>query len=195
MQNAAELYAQNSATKDDLSIETASGAVFHINDPKFDINDIAHALAHQCRYTGHTRYFYSVAEHSVLVAKLVSDLHLGDPFEGLMHDAAEAYLSDIAAPWKVLLPDYKVLEKRIETPLRNHFGLPVTMSDGVKQADWMALFIEAYTLIPSKAAAWVSPPGLKEQAIQLAHHEDYQIFCYAPGSAKQIFLRAFNDFR
>jgi hypothetical protein len=195
MQTAAELYSTHSATKDDLSIETASGLEFRINKPEFRIEDIAHALSMQCRYTGHTRVFYSVAEHCLLVADLMERYGQGNPFEGLMHDAAEAYLSDIAAPWKVLLPDYKILEKRIETPLRQHFGLPIEMSPIVKEFDWVALFVEAYFLIPSRAAKWVSPPGVKERALEVVEDEDFELPLFEPHDAALTFLEYFERLR
>ena len=173
----------------ELYIETATGKRFYIDRPEFDITDIIHALAHQCRFTGHTKQFYSVAEHCLLVSRIVEDLALGDPFEGLMHDAAEAYLSDIAAPWKALLPDYKKLETKIETPLREWAGVPALLSDGVKRADWLALFIEARALIPSKAEEWIAPDGIKEQALDL----HYEIRCFSPHFAKSQFRHRYDD--
>lgn len=177
------------ATELELYIETATGKRFFIDRPEFDIQDITHALAHQCRYTGHTKQFYSVAEHSILVSRIVEDLGLGNPFEGLMHDAAEAYLSDIASPWKVLLPDYKKLEARIETPLREWAGVPAVLSDGIKRADWLALFIEARHLLPSRAEQWTAPDGIKEQALDL----HYEIRCYTPRFAMQQFAHRYVD--
>jgi 5'-deoxynucleotidase YfbR-like HD superfamily hydrolase len=61
------------------------------------IEDITHALSQRCRYAGHTPGFYSVAQHLVLCSdqalKLCPDLAL----TALMHDASEAYLSDLPA--------------------------------------------------------------------------------------------------
>src|SRR5690606_5290032 len=57
-----------------------------------DIQDIAHALSMQCRYAGHTRQFYSVAEHSVHVARWCRQYGPAAALEGLLHDATEAYL-------------------------------------------------------------------------------------------------------
>lgn len=182
---AAEHYKANDVP---LYIETANGKKFYIDNPEFDIAVITHALAHQCRFTGHTKQFYSVAEHSLLVSRIVEDLGLGDPFEGLMHDAAEAYLSDIAAPWKALLPDYKKLEARIEVPLREWAGLPAVLSEGVKRADWLALFIEARHLIPSRAIEWIAPDGIKEQAADLL----YEIRCFQPHFAKMQFRHRYE---
>lgn len=172
----------------DLYIETVSGKKFFIEHPEFDIKDIAHALGNQCRYTGHVKNFYSVAEHSVLVMNLCQDLKLADPFEGLMHDCSEAYLSDIAAPWKALLPDYKKLEAKVELPLRRFYGVPEKMTDGCKRADWLALFIEARWLMPTGAKDWIAPEGIKEQAAKLK----YPIYGWSPLSSRWEFARAFN---
>jgi uncharacterized protein len=188
METSSELYKR---VERSMYIETVKGDKFFMDKPEFDIETIAHALGNQCRYTGHVRKFYSVAEHSVLVADLMNTLKLGDPFEGLMHDAAEAYLSDIAAPWKALLPDYKVLEAKIEKPLREFYGVPQIMSDGVKRADWLALFIEANDLMVTKAADWTAPEGVREQALEIAPL--FPIHAYSPGMARKVFLRKFGD--
>lgn len=188
MQSAAELYKNTEAS---LFIETVSGRNFHIDRPEFHVEEIAHALSMQCRYTGHTREFYSVAEHAMLVARIMQHLNLGLPFEGLMHDAAEAYLSDIAAPWKALLPDYKILEQKIEVPLRRHYGLTDKITDGCKYADWIALFIEAHNLIPSRGRDFTAPPGIKEHAEALSNK--FPLECYPPKEARQAFLAMFYN--
>src|SRR6266496_3875421 len=94
----------------------ASGKWFNVFNPKpedVDIRDIAHALSNQCRFTGHTKEFYSVAQHSVLVSTFCAP---EDAAWGLLHDASEAYLSDIASPVKKhpdFGPFYLEAEKRI----------------------------------------------------------------------------------
>lgn len=190
MKDAATYYAENEKT---LYIETMLGRKFYLLDaqPRFDVVEIAHALSMQCRYTGHTSRFYSVAEHSCLVAYIMKRFNLGDPFEGLMHDATEAYLSDIASPWKVLLPDYKRLEKELETKARLFFGLPETITAGCKEADWIALFVEAYQLIPSKAADWIAPPGIKERAQEFIEG-DVSTLGLPPLEANRTFMRVFS---
>lgn len=190
MEDAATLYKRVERA---LYIETVKGNKFYIDDPAFDIEEMAHALAHQCRYTGHTREFYSVAEHSVLVSRIVQVMGLGDPFEGLMHDGAEAYLSDIAAPWKALLPDYKKLEAKIEGPMREWLNLPPTLGNGIKQADWLALFLEAKVLIPSGAKDWVAPDGIVGTAEGIRHHPLLGIHCWNPDAARERFLQRYNE--
>lgn len=84
------------------------------------IEDIAHALSHVCRFGGHSSRHYSVAEHSLLVAEMVPD---DMKLAALLHDASEAYISDIVSPVKRMLPDYRKLENQIELAIDEKFGL------------------------------------------------------------------------
>src|ERR1017187_10636100 len=88
------------------SITTFSGIHFWPllpNPADIRIEDIAHALSNQCRFAGHAREFYSVAEHSVRVSQLCPP---EDALWGLLHDASEAYLTDVpaAAVFIILVP-------------------------------------------------------------------------------------------
>ncbi len=191
MKAGADFYAEKEKA---LYIETVRGRKFYLLDdkPLFDVVEIAHALSMQCRYTGHTSRFYSVAEHSCLVAYIMKRFGLGDPFEGLMHDATEAYLSDIASPWKVLLPDYKRIEKELEGKARVFFGLPPVITDGCKKADWVALFVEANQLIPSKAADWIAPEGVREMADEFISRDESPLGL-PPMEAHRTFMTVFNS--
>lgn len=117
-------------------ITTLSGKFFDILRPEkyeFDIEEIATALSNLCRYTGHVNRFYSVAEHSVLVSRIVPDkLALA----GLLHDASEAYLGDVSSPLKKLLPEYKRIEERVQQAIARSFGLGDDLSHpDVHEAD------------------------------------------------------------
>lgn len=177
-------------------IETSSGRLFDINEaiPPFDISDIAHSLSLITRWNGQCRRFYSVAEHSVMVSKLMEDLKLGNPMEGLLHDATEAYLSDVPSPLKQFLPDWQAVDKGLEEKLRSWAGIgPKTQ--GCKQADWIALFIEAIELMPSKGTGvqWADPGKFRDMAVLLK--DKYPAQCLTPTQAKKAFMKRFKELR
>lgn len=143
------------------SILTASGRYFDFTglDPSvIDINDIAHALSHTCRFNGHTKTFYSVAEHSVLVSYEVPPEHA---FEGLMHDAAEAYTGDIPLPLKKILPDYQAIEERVEAAVKAKFDLAPETPACVKEADMVLLATEKRDLMPPTDVDWPCLDGVE----------------------------------
>lgn len=119
--------------------------------------DIARSLSLQCRYAGQICRFYSVAEHSLLVKKLALDRVCNGTHSGvsesirkdlslraLLHDASEAYISDIPTPFKKLLPGYYELEsKMMENILIRYNVKPdAYLDDLVKKADKDALDLE-----------------------------------------------------
>lgn len=175
--------------------ETSTGAHFYPDKPKFLIADIAHSLSMLCRYNGHCRHFYSVAEHSVLVSLLMEEFDLGDPFEGLMHDATEAYLSDIPAPFKQFLPDLVDFDEQLESKLRAEFGLPHPKTKGCKRADWIALFLEAYYLLPSRGKAFIDPEDLRKEAVYLAKEKGWHVAGLEPHRAESAWLMRYQELR
>jgi uncharacterized protein len=171
------------------TIPTASGRYFDLLRPwqsAFSVLDIAHALAHICRFTGHTRVFYSVAQHSVLVSRIVPPQHA---MSGLMHDAAEAFVGDVSSPLKQLLPEYKRIERRVEDTILAHFGLPSTLHDSrlhesVKRADLVALRTEQRDLMLN-ADPWTATDGIEPLA--------QTIDPLPPEAARQLFLARFAE--
>ena len=131
-------------------IETSKGNRFDYATPenyKFNTDEIAHALSQLCRFTGHTKEFYSVAQHSIMVSNLLPyNLRL----LGLLHDAAEAFIGDINAPLKQLLPQVKELENRIQAAIYKQYGVAYTAEAAamVKEADIMMLLTEKRDLMP-----------------------------------------------
>lgn len=124
------------------TIQTLSGKYINFVDTthnEYDINDIAHALSNLCRFTGHCKCFYSVAQHSVHASYLVAPKFA---FEALMHDRIEAYMGDMSSPLKHLMPDFKIIEKRLEHDSAPWFYLPSSMSAEVKMADLIMLATE-----------------------------------------------------
>lgn len=129
----------------DMYMGTFTGKKFYPNDFKPSdvcIEDVAHALSMECRYGGHTRTFYSVAEHCCLLCDHVmtsvgtSRLTLYEMARvALLHDAAEAYVSDMTRPLKKVLPSFKMLENRVETVVFEALGVDDHMPDWLKRLD------------------------------------------------------------
>lgn len=89
------------------------------------IVDIAHALAYVCRGNGHLRTFYSVAQHCINCAKEAKarEYSVKVQFACLMHDASEAYLSDITRPLKLRLQNYIDIERELQATIFKAFGI------------------------------------------------------------------------
>lgn len=132
-------------------IQTYSGLELDILNPHPDqisIIDIAHGLSNLCRYTGQTRFFYSVAQHSVLTATYLEKKYgPREAFAGLLHDASEAYMGDVSTPLKNLLPEYKSLEHRLQMTIAEKFKVGHHPSE-VAEADSKMFMMEAPYLLP-----------------------------------------------
>jgi hypothetical protein len=171
-------------------IHTRSGR-FYIDSPTFDGPAIGHALGMLCRFNGNTSVFYSVAEHSILVSELMRKVTGGNPYEGLLHDGAEAYLSDIPTPFKRLLPDWKRLEDQVQPALRAWAGLPAVQSDECTMADKLALFIEAHYLIPEGGTDYLDPLDARGKALALIASKKWQLRCWEPITAGYMWTQQF----
>lgn len=144
------------ASKDDVRVgdflQTFTGRKFWPCDPKPEevfIEDIAHSLSMQCRYAGHCLRFYSVAEHSVLIARhLAAKTAAEVALWGLLHDASEAYLIDVPRPVKPYLTGYKVAEARVMAAVTLRFELGLDMPDEVHDADERIIADELANLVP-----------------------------------------------
>lgn len=134
-------------------IQTYTGRAFWPLKPTADalsVIDIAHALSNQCRYTGHVRHFYSVAQHCVLLAEHVA-AHGGTPmdcYQMLHHDDPEAYLVDIARPVKQFMPEYRVWDHAIDDVIRKWLGLEfVKRPDFIDELDSRIIVDERAALL------------------------------------------------
>src|SRR5438128_5709421 len=104
-------------------MQTYTGRRFYPLAPAIedvDLRDIAHSLAHQCRYAGHVDRFYSVAEHCVLLSRAVPAEYALD---ALLHDAAEAYVVDVPRPLKRNLAGYAEIEDRALSTILQALGV------------------------------------------------------------------------
>lgn len=168
--------------RDDAWILTFTGRRAWPLDPRPEdicIEDIAHALALTCRFTGHCREFYSVAQHSVLVSHYVSDQggDAGLQLAALLHDASEAYLPDVARPIKgrllARLPDgwrfpapvrFSKAEERLMDAIVLALGDVLEMTFDlanplIKQADIALLLSERRDLLPPDDLCWAKALG------------------------------------
>ncbi len=130
-------------------ILTFSGKKFYPMAPRaedLDIKDIAHALSNNCRYTGHVKRFYSVAEHSVRCSLMVNNQY---QMAALLHDASEAYLCDLARPVKRHrdMQGYRDAEHVLESCIMSKFNVDI-YDPQVKQVDDWMLNTERRDLLP-----------------------------------------------
>jgi len=121
-----------------------------------EITDIAHALGMVCRYAGHCRRFYSVAEHSVLMSTTVDP---ENALWALLHDATEAYLGDIVRPLKHQLPGYLAAEAQLMEAITLKFNLPGQMPDQVKEHDTRIVVDERAQIMAPSRLPWTAIEG------------------------------------
>ena len=184
---------------------TASGGKFWPLDPRPEdvlIEDIARGLAHSCRYAGQCKRYYSVAEHSVLVSIAVERRALNDypddperarewALAGLLHDASEAYISDVIRPLKYQceLRGYRAAERRIERAIAARFTLDTSRmcTITIREMDDRILYDEipeVITLPPSDARR-LGPDDARGLSLP--------IIGFGPVDAERLFLDRLND--
>ncbi|MGE0445656.1 MAG: phosphohydrolase [Vicinamibacterales bacterium] len=175
-----------------MHLQTISGHAFSPLAPTvadIRLEDIAHALAHLCRFGGHVRTFYSVAQHAVLVSHVVPpDLALW----GLLHDASEAYLVDLPTPVKATaaLAGYRGVEALLQRTVYQAFGLVGEEPDALHVADEQLLLLEAGALLHPAAAARLLAAAPADLALP-----PIAINPVDPARAKAGFLRRFYTLR
>ena len=145
----------------DTWIETYTGVKFDLMKPRTeDVNlaDIAHALSMICRYTGHCKQFHSVAQHSVLVARLLD--REDTSIYGLLHDAHEAYIGDISTPLKNCIESnfsLSKLKESIQTVIYEGLKVPPPgreVVDIVSKADSSIMEAESKLLLGHCSKDW-----------------------------------------
>ncbi len=152
-----------------------------------DIEDIAHSLSMLCRWTGHPRYHYSVAQHSWYCSHLVPKEFA---LEALLHDSSEAYLGDMNRPLKHFTqagPAYLEIEERVERVIFEKFGVPFPLPEAVKVADTQMLYAEKAQLMRVTEAT-------KYEAKKWGRDEteaDIRIERWTPRRAEKMFLKRF----
>lgn len=184
-------------------MQTFTGRKFFPQDPRPEdicVSDIAHALSMACRYAGHTKHFYSVAEHSILMfnhglaaCQRLADKGCMDQSQryahaavvALFHDAAEAYTSDLPRAVKQAVKSvWGPVEKTIEAAIWMHFGL-------VKEVAAHQMLVKEWDqrIVPTERSV------LMRREEVWAHDSltplPVEIKCWSPERAKQAFLLAY----
>lgn len=160
------------------------GSYFDFAAPEtsaFTIEDIAHGLAMTCRFAGQCRRHYSVAQHSFHVSQVVPSQHA---YQGLMHDAPEAFVGDMAKPLKIMLPDYRAIEKHVESAVFSRFKVATPLPPTIKEADIRMLVTEQHQLMRNRDD-WSYCRGREPF--------DFEIPTWSPEEAKAKFLERFAE--
>src|ERR687894_3264724 len=172
-------------------LQTVSGRWVNPFDPdpaQLDAGDIARALANLCRFGGHRRSFYSVAQHCVIVSRLVEERGGGaeDAFAALMHDAAEAYLGDMPHPLKHRSPlgaAFKAAEDHLERAIRDRFRIKPDVPE-IKRVDRSLLATERRAF---SAEDWHWPE------LEGVEPLDIELEAWPPDEAAQAFAQRYAE--
>jgi uncharacterized protein len=166
-------------------IQTYTGKKFYPLNPNIediDIIDIAHSLSNLCRFTGHSKHFYSISQHSVYVSL---NCDPKDAMKALIHDASEYALQDIPSPLKYsgLFEEYKKFEKQLQSMIYRKYCGDDVEPESVKIADLRMLATEARDLMHPLHEDWKMP----------AEPFLFKIEPLSPKEAESLFLTRFNE--
>ena len=122
------------------AILTYTNTLFYPLDPRVDevkIEDIAHSLSQMCRANGHFKTFYSVAQHSINCAQEARVRGLSGKVQlaCLLHDASEAYISDVTRPVKCYLDEYRRIEQKLQQVIYAKFGIDDLTDEEMRKVD------------------------------------------------------------
>ena len=153
-------------------IQLHNGLYYNFDDPDpavLDIDTVAHALSHLCRFSGHVIRFYSVAEHSVRAS------YIDPTLETLLHDAAESVVIDMPSPLKRMpgMVAYRAFDLMAEQAIAQRFKLTHPWPEATHRADLIMLATERRDLMGPAAAsaAWAVLDGVEPvKGVNLASH-------------------------
>lgn len=173
------------------------------NVPILSVEAIAHALSNICRYGGHVRIHYSVAQHSVAIAAVADPMFFK---EAMLHDASEAYIGDIPAPMKHQIPEIKKFEEGIQRRIFEEYGLrwPIPnqieyLDKAITQTEMQMFFdkvnpyiqkmllektngVQEFFLIPELEEAWPAEKAKQEFIRRFYEYEQYNVGFGDPGN-------------
>lgn len=175
-----------------------------VADNVIELGEIAHALSHINRYTGHTTEPWSVAQHSILVYLMATELEWKPQgrLMALLHDAHEAYVGDVASPIKeVLGTAWQQLEQQHEQRVHQELGiahLAHMYQRSIKQIDLWALRAERGELLGPQGNRRAWPP-LDEHAewgtnstLSTNLFRKARDLTPTPGHARDLFINLFH---
>lgn len=154
-------------------IKLHSGKYLNLVDPQpdqFDLEDIAVPLGRICRFGGHCKTFYSVAEHSWHCYDVgrKDGLPLDSLRALLMHDATEAFIGDVVRPLKAMLPDYRHVEKRLESVIAARFLIDFdSHAELIREIDLAVLLAERRKLFEPDEVIWSGQDEARDVRINL----------------------------
>ena len=151
------------------------------------IQDIAHSLSMLCRANGHFKSFYSVGQHCINCCKEAATRGHSRKVQlaCLLHDASEAYLSDVTRPVKQEIPRYREIEEPLQDTIwLKYLGEPLTVEENrqVFAIDDDILWHEFVQLM--EAALSAEEPTLSSQPV-------YEFMGFVP--CREEYLRLFNE--
>lgn len=178
-----------------------SGRRLDLLDPSpldIEIEDIALGLARVARWNGQTKgdWPFSVAQHSLLVERLVSRQASETPapwrLAALLHDSPEYVVGDLITPFKAAVGfDYKALEHRLLEAIHLRFGLParlpVQVTQTIKRADRVAAHLEATQLAGFDDTEANRYFGRLRQPLRM------RLTPRPPGEVEEMFLARYRD--
>lgn len=167
---------------------TVSGRYFSFLLPSTSvatIDDVATSLSHVCRFGGHVRTFYSVAQHAYHISQCVPE---GIALEALMSVAHKAFVGDMIWPLKQLDEQYQGIEERVREALLRQFRLPVGVSPAVREARRILLATELRDIGPVKSGGeWPELVGVEPLIFKLEP--------MSPPVARKTFLDRYYELR
>lgn len=173
-------------------IGTYKGKKFYPLDPRIDevdLEDIAHSLSLLCRYNGHVKRFYSVAEHCIHAADWLEMKGYGTEvaLQGLLHDASEAYVSDVPKPIKRMLNGWERVEEKVQKTIFERFNVSWPMDEAIKEIDLRLLYSEANENFELSLSEWnlnYNPKFMYADCIDFLYLD--------PSSAESAYLETFE---
>lgn len=138
-------------------IETYTGAKIFIpptESNEYRIEDIAHSLSLQCQFNGHCKFFWSIAQHTLLAYKMARMAYPEYAQAVLLHDAAEAYIGDLPRPIKGLIQEFAEIEYVLLCGIFKEFDVNIDDMNHIKPVDNIALAVATQIVMSSRGMGW-----------------------------------------